>query len=122
MHFDSTEHLHSRMKTGVDVARFAPATEDVCPEYFMLQHDSWGLVPVQKTELETLRAQFSYFYDKSEDMLLLEALEQKLAQAQHDKDEAKVTALELELAEWRAEMDAQADKREAFRDVVFSKE
>ena len=26
------------------------------------------------------------------------------------------------MAEWRAEIDAQADKREAFRDVVFSKE
>lgn len=126
VHFNDIHHLETGIAKGIDVSLFLASTDaDDFSEYYMLRHDSWGLAPVclaGGADSERLVARFPYFYDKSQDAQHLETLRSRLAQATHDSDARRVKDLEEEIAEWRAEMDAQPDVREAFREIQFTRE
>jgi hypothetical protein len=65
-------------------------------------------------------ARFSYYFDKSQDMEHLQTLQKKMLQITHDQDSSIAKELEQEIAEWRAEMEAQPDIRETLREIQFT--
>jgi hypothetical protein len=125
VHFNSVHHLHASMRKGLDVALYvrSEATEDA-GAYYILRHESWGLAPVcyAGSDSTQLLVRFPYYFDKSQDIEHLEALEKKLLLVTHGQDLSCAKELEQEIAEWRAEMDAQPDIREALREIQFTRD
>ena len=126
VHFNSVHHLHASMRKGLDVALYVRSEDtDDSGAYYILRHESWGLAPVCSAgsgDSTQLLARFPYYFDKSQDKQHLETLENKLLQITHGQDLACAKELEQEIAEWRAEMEAQPDIREALREIQFTRD
>ena len=69
MHFNSLQHLQAYFDKGGEPSLYHFLQPDAS-SYYMLKHEVWGSTPVcfvDDTASDQLRADFSYFVDKSED-------------------------------------------------------
>lgn len=122
VHFDSLEHLLLAARRGLDVERFARAAplggaEPPALDYYMLEHEVWGMAPVLQKDSDTLHASFPYFVDSSEDERFLADAEASLAQA---RDANTIAALTDTVNEQRAHMQSTPKMTALFRSVTCS--
>ena len=124
MHFNSLQHLQAYFDKGGEPSLYHFLQPDAS-SYYMLKHEVWGSTPVcfvDDTASDQLRADFSYFVDKSEDERHIAFLMQSLEQARLANNKGDIQNLEDQIAECRAETDSLPEQREMFRKIRFTTE